>query len=207
MATNFWRKLKKPIFSLAPMANVTDVAFRRIIAKYGKPDIFWTEFVSCDGLQSPGRNNLMIDLKYDSSEHPIVAQIFGSKPDNYYKTALLCQELGFDGIDINMGCPDRNVEKQGAGACHIKNPKLAQEIIIRQADFYEKGIKIKFEKNPDFKITSKEKSTIEKLIDRLEKNAKEIKDLKYTINRINTLSKDREVHSKYKIIKRISQAS
>ena len=112
------------------MANVTDVAFRRIIAKYGKPDIFWTEFVSCDGLQSPGRNNLMIDLKYDSSEHPIVAQIFGSKPDNYYKTALLCQELGFDGIDINMGCPDRNVEKQGAGACHIKNPKLAQEIIM-----------------------------------------------------------------------------
>src|SRR3989338_7037957 len=134
MATNFWRKLKKPIFSLAPMANVTDVAFRRIIAKYGKPDIFWTEFVSCDGLQSPGRNNLMIDLKYDSSEHPIVAQIFGSKPDNYYKTALLCQELGFDGIDINMGCPDRNVEKQGAGACHIKNPKLAAELIKAAKD-------------------------------------------------------------------------
>lgn len=129
MISGFWQQLKKPIFTIAPMANVTDVAFRRIIAKYGKPDVMWTEFVSCDGLQSPGRNNIMIDLAYDKSERPIVAQIFGSKPENFYKTALLLQELGFDGIDINMGCPDRNVEKQGAGACLIKNPKLAQEII------------------------------------------------------------------------------
>lgn len=111
------------------MANVTDMAFRRIIAKYGKPDVVWTEFVSCDGLQSPGRDNILIDLKYSESERPIVAQIFGSKPDNFYKTALLCQELGFDGIDINMGCPDKNIEKQCAGAASIKNPKLAQEII------------------------------------------------------------------------------
>lgn len=124
-----WQQLPRPIFVLAPMANVTDVVFRRIIAKYGKPDILWTEFVSCDGLQSPGRDNLLIDLAYDESERPILAQIFGSKPENFYKTALLCQELGFDGIDINMGCPDRNVEKQGAGACLIKNPKLAKEII------------------------------------------------------------------------------
>lgn len=127
---NFWQKLKKPILVLAPMANVTDVAFRRLIAKYGKPDVMWTEFVSCDGLQSPGQSKLLIDLAYDKSERPIVAQVFGSKPDNFYKTALLCQELGFDGIDINMGCPDKNVEKQGAGACMMKNPKLAQEIIL-----------------------------------------------------------------------------
>lgn len=127
---NFWQKLKRPIFVLAPMANVTDAAFRRLIAKYGKPDITWTEFVSCDGLQSPGRPNIMIDLKYSEAERPILMQVFGSKPENFYKTALLAQELGFDGIDINMGCPDRNVEKQGAGACLIKNPKLAQEIIL-----------------------------------------------------------------------------
>src|SRR3989344_6883796 len=67
---------------------------------------------------------------YAKEERPIVAQIFCSKPDNFYKTALLLQELGFDGIDINMGCPDKNVEKQGAGACLMKDPALAQEIIL-----------------------------------------------------------------------------
>lgn len=129
MISGFWKKLKKPIFVLAPMANVTDAAFRRIIAKYGKPDVTWTEFVACDGLVSPGRDKLLVDFIYSESERPIVAQIFGSKPENFYKTAQLIQELGFDGIDINMGCPDRNVEKQGAGACLIKHPLLAQEII------------------------------------------------------------------------------
>lgn len=114
---------------LAPMANVTDCAFRQIIAKYGKPDVIWTEFVSCDGLQSPGRDKLLIDFKFTNAERPIIAQIFGSKPENFYKTALLCQELGFDGIDINMGCPDKNVEKQCAGAAMMKNPKLAAECI------------------------------------------------------------------------------
>ncbi len=129
MQSGFWKKLKKPIFVLAPMANVTDAAFRRVIAKYGKPDVMWTEFVSCDGLMSAGKDKLLIDFMYTKVERPIVAQIFGSKPDNFYKTALLIQELGFDGIDINMGCPDKNVEKQGAGACLMKNPQLAQEII------------------------------------------------------------------------------
>ncbi len=129
MHTGFWQKLKKPIFVLAPMANVTDAAFRRVIAKYGKPDVMWTEFVACDGLVSAGRDKLLIDFMYSEAERPIVAQIFGSNPENFYKTALLIQELGFDGIDINMGCPDRNVEKQGGGACLIKHPLLAQEII------------------------------------------------------------------------------
>ncbi len=129
MQTGFWKKLKKPIMVLAPMANVTDAAFRRVIAKYGKPDVMWTEFVSCDGLMSAGRDKLLVDFMYTKAERPIVAQIFGSKPENFYKTALLIQELGFDGIDINMGCPDKNVEKQGAGACLMKNPALAQEII------------------------------------------------------------------------------
>ncbi|OGH89901.1 MAG: hypothetical protein A2537_01395 [Candidatus Magasanikbacteria bacterium RIFOXYD2_FULL_36_9] len=130
MVESFWNKLKKPIFVLAPMANVTDVAFRRLIAKYGKPDVTWTEFVSCDGLMSKGREHLLIDLAYDESERPIVAQIFGSKPENFFKTAQLLKEMGFDGIDINMGCPDKNVEKQGAGANMMKNPKLAQEVIL-----------------------------------------------------------------------------
>jgi nifR3 family TIM-barrel protein len=131
MISGFWQKLKKPIFVLAPMANVTDCAFRQIIAKYGKPDIMWTEFVSCDGLCSEGRENILIDLKYSEIERPIVAQIFGAKPENFYKTALLLQELGFDGIDINMGCPDKSVSgKQGSGAALIQEPKLAQKIIL-----------------------------------------------------------------------------
>jgi nifR3 family TIM-barrel protein len=131
MISGFWQKLKKPIFVLAPMANVTDCAFRQIIVKYGKPDVVWTEFVSCDGLCSEGRANILIDLKYSEMERPIIAQIFGAKPDNFYKTALLLQELGFDGIDINMGCPDKSVSgKQGSGAALIQEPKLAQKIIL-----------------------------------------------------------------------------
>lgn len=126
----FWEKLKKPIFCLAPMADVTDCAFRQIINKYGKPDVFWTEFVSADGLAHPvARGKLLIDLKFSKNEHPIVAQIFGGKPENIKIASALCKELGFDGIDINMGCPDKSVEKQCSGAAMIKNPKLAREII------------------------------------------------------------------------------
>ncbi len=129
---NFWKSLKKPIMVLAPMANVTDMAFRRIIAKYGKPDVTWTEFVSADGLAlapEEGRKKLLKDLEYVDAERPIVAQFFSSSPENMMKAAELARELGFDGIDINMGCPDRSVEKQGAGAAHIKNSKLAREVI------------------------------------------------------------------------------
>ncbi len=114
---------------LAPMAEVTDAAFRRMFVKYGKPDVFWTEFVSADGLCSAGQKNLLVDFQYSQAEHPIVAQIFSAQPENFYTSARLLAKLGFDGIDINMGCPDRKVEKQGAGAALIKNVKLAQEII------------------------------------------------------------------------------
>jgi nifR3 family TIM-barrel protein len=126
---NFWSKLEKPFFVLAPMADVTDCAFRRIIEKHGRPDVFWTEFVSADGLCSPGRPILERDLEYTRKEKPIVAQLFSSRPDKMREAAALCQKLGFDGIDINMGCPDRSIEKQGCGAAMIKDPKKAREII------------------------------------------------------------------------------
>jgi nifR3 family TIM-barrel protein len=129
MPKNFWQKLKKPFFILAPMADVTDIAFRQIIAKYGKPDVFYTEFVSTDGLCSKGQDNLLPHLKFKKNEHPIVVQFFGAKPENFYDCAKLANKLGFDGIDINMGCPDKKVEKQGGGAALMKNPKLAREII------------------------------------------------------------------------------
>ena len=129
MEHSFWQTLPRPFFVLAPMANITDAAFRSIVVKYGRADVFWTEFVSADGLQSRGREKLLIDFLYSEEERPIVAQIFGGKPENINKSAALCAELGFDGVDINMGCPDRAVEKQSAGAALIKNPSLALELI------------------------------------------------------------------------------
>lgn len=111
------------------MADVTDPAFRRVIAKYGKPDVTWTEFVSADGLFLGGKDALIKDLAFTEAERPIVAQFFTSKPEMMEKAARLAVELGFDGIDINMGCPDKSIEKQGAGAAMIKNPKLAREVI------------------------------------------------------------------------------
>lgn len=138
---SFWDQLDKPILCLAPMADVTDAAFRRIIAKYSKcpkprlrtyPYVTWTEFVSADGLAlapEEGRKKLLADLMYSEAERPIVAQFFTSRPENMEKAAALARELGFDGVDINMGCPDKSIEKQGAGAAHIKNPTLAQEVI------------------------------------------------------------------------------
>lgn len=125
----FWGKLKKPFFVLAPMADVTDPSFRRIIAKHGKPDVLYTEFVSTDGLLSEGRTKLLPDLAYTEAERPIVAQIFGTKPDNFEKIANELVDMGFDGIDINMGCPDKSLVRSGSCAGLIDNPKLAQEII------------------------------------------------------------------------------
>ncbi|MDP2665748.1 MAG: tRNA-dihydrouridine synthase [bacterium] len=151
----FWNDLKKPFFAMAPMADVTDVAFRALVAARGKPDIFWTEFVSADGLYhtrerqgdssrsevspcllsrrevSPclSSNPLMRDLQFAPDQRPIVAQIFSNKPEMIAYATKLVAELGFDGVDINMGCPDRSIEKQGAGAAMIKTPELAVEII------------------------------------------------------------------------------
>ena len=144
MIKGFWKKLSnldRRFFVLAPMADVTDCAFRQIIAKYsrhgkngGGPDVCWTEFVSADGLASKGKDKLLINLRYFENERPIVAQLFGAKPVNMREAAKIVADLGFDGIDINMGCPDRAVEKQGAGAAHIKDPELAREIIRAAID-------------------------------------------------------------------------
>ncbi|MBP6942875.1 MAG: tRNA-dihydrouridine synthase [Candidatus Buchananbacteria bacterium] len=128
--SGFWQKLPKPFFMLAPMADVTDAAFRRLIVKYSRPDVVYTEFVSCDGLCHPeGRLHLLKDLMYTEAERPIIAQLFGAKPENFYEAAKLMVELGFDGIDINMGCPARVINRQYAGAALIKQPELAREII------------------------------------------------------------------------------
>jgi nifR3 family TIM-barrel protein len=129
MQLGFWKKLKRPIMTMAPMSGITDEAFRRMLLKCGRPDVFWTEFASIDGLFSKGRKKILSDLKFIKAEHPIVAQVFGTDPDLFEKTAVIVRKLGFDGIDINMGCPNRDVEKMGAGAALIKNPDLAKQII------------------------------------------------------------------------------
>jgi nifR3 family TIM-barrel protein len=134
---SFWKNVPKPLFVLAPMADVTDPAYRRLIAETGRPSVTWTEFVSADGLyhtrekkgMKDDENPLMRDLLFTPGEHPIVAQLFSSNPENMEYAAKLCKELGFDGIDINMGCPDKSIEKQGCGAAMIKHPDVAVEII------------------------------------------------------------------------------
>lgn len=134
---SLWDKVNKPFFVMAPMADVTDLAFRELVAKRGAPSIFWTEFVSADGLYHmrelqkipDAENPLMRDFAFTENQRPIIAQIFSSKPDMIAYATKVAKELGFDGVDINMGCPDRSIEKQGAGAGLIKNPELAVEII------------------------------------------------------------------------------
>ncbi len=108
------------------MADVTDAAFRQMFVECGKPDVFWTEFVSIGGLCSRGKEALLPDLWFGEGEHPVVAQIFGVEAEKYEKTGALIRELGFDGVDINMGCPSRDIEKQKAGAALIKTPELAR---------------------------------------------------------------------------------
>jgi tRNA-dihydrouridine synthase len=111
------------------MDDVTDTVFRRIVADCAPPDLYFTEFVNVDGLQSPGRDNLLKKLKFTDAERPIIAQIWGLKPDNFEKTARELVEMGFAGIDINMGCPDKTVVKNGACSALINNKELASRII------------------------------------------------------------------------------
>lgn len=126
---NFWKNLKKPFLVLAPMEDVTDYAFREIIAKTEKPDVFYTEFVSADGLLSKGKEFALQKLKYSENQRPIVAQLWGKNPENIRKAAAIILDLKFDGLDINMGCPIRAVTSRGSGAGLIGNYQLVEEII------------------------------------------------------------------------------
>lgn len=128
---NIWDKLAQssPFFVLAPMDDVTDTAFRQVVADTAPPDLFFTEFASVDGLQSPGRSNVMQKLKFTEREHPLIAQIWGLRPENFYKSAQEIAQMGFDGIDLNMGCPTPTVTKKGACSALINTPTLAAEII------------------------------------------------------------------------------
>ena len=125
---SFWHDIPKPIIGLAPMDGVTDASFRWIAARHGGPDITLTEFTNVDAaIHAP--HTLIRDFTYSEIERPIIAQIYGNKPELFYQAAHVVCELGFDGLDINMGCPAKNVAASGSGAALIRTPELAREII------------------------------------------------------------------------------
>ncbi|PIP53572.1 hypothetical protein COX08_00230 [Candidatus Beckwithbacteria bacterium CG23_combo_of_CG06-09_8_20_14_all_34_8] len=127
---SFWKILPKPIMGMAPMDGVTDYAFRQILAQTAKPSVIFTEFVHVMALWH-GKSYVYEGLKFDELQRPIVAQIFGSQPEYFYKAAHIICELGFDGIDINMGCPANTIVRRGGGAQLIQTPQLAQELIMQ----------------------------------------------------------------------------
>jgi tRNA-dihydrouridine synthase len=125
---NFWQDIPRPIIGLSPMDGVTDASFRFITAKHGRPDVMLTEFVNIQSaIYAP--ELLLKDFTYAEIERPVVAQIYGKTPELFYKVAHIVGELGFDALDINMGCPARKVAAAGCGAALIRQPQLAQEII------------------------------------------------------------------------------
>ncbi|BCA54835.1 tRNA-dihydrouridine synthase [Nitrospira sp. KM1] len=125
---NFWATLPRPIIGLSPMDGVTDASFRHVVAIQGKPDVSFTEFTHVHDV-CRGPEFLLDSLIYDEIERPIVAQLYGKDPDLFYQAAHAVCALGFDGLDINMGCPSRNVASSGSGAGLIRTPDLARTII------------------------------------------------------------------------------
>jgi len=130
MNGGFWDTLPRPFFVLAPMANVTDCAFRKLVAKHGKPHVLVTEFVLTDGLCGNAQERIMKeDLRFHEEERPILAQFFGDDPKKFFQSAKIARSMGFDGVDVNMGCPEKGVVNKCSGAALINNRRLAKEII------------------------------------------------------------------------------
>ena len=125
---HFWHRIEKPIVGLSPMDGVTDASFRRVAARYGRPDLCMTEFTSVEAICC-GADGFVRDLSYGDYERPVLAQIYGRTPEAFYRVAHIVCDLGFDGLDINMGCPAKNVANKGCGAGLILNPELAVAII------------------------------------------------------------------------------
>jgi tRNA-dihydrouridine synthase len=127
---NFWLELPRPFFILAPMEAVTDVVFRHVIAQAARPDVFFTEFTNASSYCSPeGIHSTRGRLTFTADEQPMVAQIWGSRPEQFATMAQGLADMGYSGIDINMGCPDKSVVKGGAGSALIRDPDLAAQLI------------------------------------------------------------------------------
>ncbi len=129
---NIWQEMPKGFTVLAPMEGVTDAIFRQVMTRAGRPDLFFTEFTNVSSYASEkGRDNALERLKVVSTDRPIIAQIWGRNPEHFAETAAALADLGFDGLDINMGCPDKHVNAAGGGAAMIRTPELAVDCIRR----------------------------------------------------------------------------
>lgn len=127
---NFWDQFQDGFTCLAPMEGVTDIAFRQVVAKAARPDIFFTEFTNVNSYSSEkGRPNALERLRYEPSEQPIVAQIWGKTPEMFMETVQAVKDLGYQAVDINMGCPERHVVATGGGSGLIRTPELATQIL------------------------------------------------------------------------------
>lgn len=129
MIKGFWETIKKPIIAVSPMDGVTDAPFRYIVAKHGPSAVSFTEFTNVEGL-ARGAVSMLKAFRYSEVERPVVAQIYGVEEESYYKVALMLCHLGFDGIDINMGCPANKVARRNSGAGLIRIPKHAQKLVL-----------------------------------------------------------------------------
>jgi tRNA-dihydrouridine synthase len=126
-----YESIQKPIIGLSPMEDVTASVFRQVIKSLGKIDLMYTEFVNVEGLNSEGKDKVIQRFEYNEIEKPIIAQLWGSKPDNFYSAAILARELGFEGIDINMGCAVKKVSSRNAGIGMINADRALVEEIIQ----------------------------------------------------------------------------
>lgn len=126
--TGFWDQYQQPVIGLSPMDGVTDAAYRYIVDQYGKPDLLVTEFIPVEGI-TRGAVKLLLAFIHHQTTTPTVAQIYGVEVPAFYTAAMIVAELGFDGVDINMGCPAKNVSRRGAGAGLIQTPETAKEIV------------------------------------------------------------------------------
>ncbi|MEX2014633.1 MAG: tRNA-dihydrouridine synthase [Candidatus Saccharimonadales bacterium] len=126
---SFLDELPKPFFALAPLDDVSDTVFRRVVSECSKPDLLFTEFTNVDALQSAGRKATLRRLDFDKSEQPVIAQLWGKTSENFRQTAQECSDLGFAGVDLNMGCPIKHVVKNGCCSALINNREKAKIII------------------------------------------------------------------------------
>lgn len=141
---NIWEKLPKPCLILAPMEGVTDAIFRQVVAKAGRPDLFFTEFTNVSSYASEkGRENALERLDIVPTDKPIIAQVWGKNPEHFSELAAALSSIGFDGLDINMGCPDRHVNKAGGGAAMIKTPELVVECIKKAKESTKLPVSVK----------------------------------------------------------------
>ncbi|MBQ6147308.1 tRNA-dihydrouridine synthase [Candidatus Saccharibacteria bacterium] len=161
---NIWETLPKPFFCLAPMEGVTDAVFRQVVARAARPDLFFTEFTNVSSFANEkGRENALSRLKIAPSDPPIIAQIWGKNPEHFSALASSLKDLGFAGIDLNFGCPDKNVNRAGGGAAMIKTPDLAVEC-FRNAKENSNGLPVSVKTRLGFSFLDEYKNWLSTLL-------------------------------------------